>query len=208
VLALRFGAGAIGCRAVKAKSALALAPLLAACATAPTADDPQLQFFAALSGLCGQAFEGRVISSDAADRELAAQRLVMHVRECSESEVRIPFHVGDDRSRTWVVTRTASGLRLKHDHRHEDGSEDALTQYGGDTVAPGTAVRQEFPADPFSRDLFEREGIPQSAANVWAIEIHPGRTFAYELRRPGRHFRVEFDLGRPVPAPPPPWGAE
>jgi hypothetical protein len=31
--------------------------------------------------------------------------------------------------------------------------------------------------------------------------------FAYELRRPNRHFRVEFDLTRPVPAPPPPWGA-
>ena len=31
----------------------------------------------------------------------------MHVRDCSERELRIPFHVGDDRSRTWVVTRTA-----------------------------------------------------------------------------------------------------
>jgi hypothetical protein len=40
------------------------------------------------------------------------------------------------------------------------------------------------------------------------MEIHPGRTFAYELRRPNRHFRVEFDLSRPVPAPPPPWGAD
>ena len=48
----------------------------------------------------------------------------MHVRECSEDAIRIPFHVGEDRSRTWVVTRTANGLRLKHDHRHEDGSEE------------------------------------------------------------------------------------
>jgi hypothetical protein len=39
------------------------------------------------------------------------------------------------------------------------------------------------------------------------MEVHPGRMFAYELRRPNRHFRVEFDLTRPVPAPPPPWGA-
>jgi hypothetical protein len=57
----------------------------------------------------------------------------MHVRTCSENALRIPFHVGDDHSRTWVITRTENGLRLKHDHRHEDGSEDAVTQYGGDS---------------------------------------------------------------------------
>ena len=57
------------------------------------------------------------------------------------------------------------------------------------------------------RELFLREGIPQSATNVWAIEIEPGRTLAYELRRPGRFFRVEFDLTSPVPPPPAPWGA-
>ncbi|HEY0053631.1 MAG TPA: hypothetical protein VGB49_09480, partial [Caulobacteraceae bacterium] len=37
-----------------------------------------------------------------------------------------------------------------------------------------------------------------SNTNVWAMEVHPGRTFAYELRRANRHFRVEFDLARPV----------
>ena len=54
---------------------------------------------------------------------MMGQRLVMHVRDCSADEVRIPFWVGEDHSRTWVVTRTETGLRLKHDHRHEDGSE-------------------------------------------------------------------------------------
>ena len=142
-----------------------------------------------------------------ADRAFAGQRLVMHVRDCTDSEIRIPFQVGEDRSRTWVISRTASGLRLKHDHRHEDGSEDVLTQYGGDTVAPGTAQRQEFPADTFSRELFVRRNIAVSATNVWAMEVEPGRMFAYELRRPNRFFRVEFDLARPVAAPPPPWGA-
>jgi hypothetical protein len=53
----------------------------------------------------------------------------------------------EDRSRTWVITRTATGLRLKHDYRHTDGTPDALTMYGGDTVGPGTAQRQSFPAD-------------------------------------------------------------
>jgi hypothetical protein len=182
------------------------AAALVACATpsAPTAQD---QFFANLAALCGNAYEGRVVTTDAADAQFASQRLVMHLRECSDDEVRVPFHVGENRSRTWVITRTDSGLRLKHDHRHEDGSEDALTQYGGDTLGDGSASRQEFPADAFSKQLFRDNNIPVSVDNIWAMEVHPGRMFAYELRRPNRHFRVEFDLTRPVPAPPPPWGA-
>lgn len=179
---------------------------LAACSSAPP-PSPQNAFFAQLSELCGQSFEGRVVTTDAADAQFASQRLVMHVRECTSREIRIPFHVGDNRSRTWVLSRTENGLRLKHDHRHENGEADVLTQYGGDTDAEGAAVRQEFPADAYSRDLFVTNNIPQSVANVWAIEVHPGRIFAYELRRPNRHFRAEFDLTRPVPAPPPPWGA-
>jgi len=179
---------------------------LAACATLTS--QPQDAFMQRLATLCGQSFEGRVVTTDAADASFASQRLVMHVRTCNEHEIRIPFHVGEDRSRTWVITRTPSGLRLKHDHRHEDGSEDVLTQYGGDTVSAGTAGRQEFPADDFSKQLFRDNNIPVSVDNVWAMEVHPGRIFAYELRRPNRHFRVEFDLTRPVPAPPPPWGAD
>jgi hypothetical protein len=183
--------------------------LAAGCATTSDDGNPQSQFFSRLTALCGKAFEGRIASPPVeADASFAGKKLVMHVRNCSADEIRIPFHVGQDRSRTWVVTRTSSGLRLKHDHRHEDGSEDKLTQYGGDTANQGTAERQEFPADQFSQDLFVRENIPASTANVWAMEVHPRRMFAYELRRPGRFFRVEFDLTRPVAPPPPPWGSK
>jgi hypothetical protein len=180
---------------------------LSACVTAPSPGGPQRQFLERISALCGKAFEGRLVSQDPQDRDMAAQRLVMHVRECSPGAIRIPFHVGDNRSRTWVVSRTEAGLRLKHDHRHEDGREDQLTQYGGDTATMGSATRQEFPADRYSKDMFVRLNSAQSVPNVWAMEIVPGRTFAYELRRPGRFFRVEFDLTRPVAAPPPPWGS-
>ena len=187
---------------------VALALVLNACASTPTQTSPQNQFFASLRALCGQSFEGRVVTTDAADATFASERLVMEVRECNDTEIRVPFHVGENRSRTWVITRTGAGLRLKHDHRHEDGTEDTLTQYGGDTASEGTAERQEFPADEFSRTLFVNNNIPQSTTNIWAVELHPGRTFAYELRRPNRHFRVEFDLTAPIAAPPPPWGAE
>jgi hypothetical protein len=43
--------------------------------------------------------------------------------------------------------------------------------------------------------------------NVWAIELEPGRRYVYELARPGRLFRVEFDLTKPVAPPLPPWGS-
>jgi hypothetical protein len=189
------------------KRPVLLVLLLLGCSTSRPPAEPEASFFSNLLRLCGQAFEGRVTSPPVeADSAMASQRLVMHVRECSRDTIRIPFHVGENRSRTWVVIRTPGGLRLKHDHRHEDGSEDQLSQYGGDASGSGTQVRQEFPADLHSQELFVREGLLQSVPNVWALELEPGRRFAYELRRPGRFFRVEFDLARPVAAPPSPWG--
>jgi len=163
--------------------------------------DPQLVFWAALEALCGQAFEGRIVESEPPDASLEGQRQVMHVRSCEPGEIRIPYFVGADRSRTWVVTTTAAGLRLKHDHRHEDGTEDDVTQYGGDTEGRGADTGQDFHADAFTAGL-----VPTAATNIWTIEVVPGETFVYALRREGRRFRVEFDLGTPVEAPPPPWG--
>lgn len=192
---------------MKTKLAVLLLVATGSCASVP-AQSPQGDFWSRLSELCGHAFAGHVVSTDVADARFASQALIMHVRECTRDEIRIPFHVGEDRSRTWVITRMQSALRLKHDHRHETGAEDGLSQYGGDTLGPGHSNRQEFPADDFSRQLFRANDIPASAENVWAVELRPGDRFAYELRRPGRHFRVEFDLAASVPAPPPPWGAE
>jgi hypothetical protein len=162
-----------------------------------------------LAALCGQSFEGEITSPPVEmDGDFAGQRLVMHVRECFEDEVRVPFHVGDDHSRTWLITRLDDGrLRLKHDHRHEDGSEDTLTQYGGESVFPPVSARVEFPADQFSKDLFEREGIPVSMDNIWIMEV-TDTTFVYTLTRPNRLFEVTFDLTSPVDTPPTPWGWE
>lgn len=164
-----------------------------------------------LSPPCGSAYAGRMVSGDPLDADMAGRPMVLHVRVCDAGEVQIPFHVGDDRSRTWFLTQTPDGLRLKHRHRHSDGSLDSRSFYGGTAAGPATPLpgggwRQLFPADDDSKALFVAEGIPQSAANVWAIEHVPGRLFAYELRRAGRFFRVEFDLARPVALPPPPWG--
>ena len=178
------------------RAVLLLLLALGSCATKPPPAAPEDVFFTRLQALCGARFEGRLTTADAADAAMQGQRMVMHVRDCAPGEVRIPFQVGADRSRTWVVTRTAAGLRLKHDHRHEDGTEDARSNFSGVSRAPLSAERVEFPADAFSQALFTTQGIPQSSANVWALELRPGALFAYELRRPGREFRVEFDLSR------------
>lgn len=172
--------------------------------SAESSSTPQAAFWASLQSLCGNAYAGRLVESGPSDSTMARAELRMHVRECSADSIRIPFHVGDDRSRTWVLTRTEGGLRLKHDHRHEDGSEDSVTQYGGDARDAGTATTQEFGADAHTAAL-----IPAAATNVWTVEVVPGERFAYALRREGtdRRFRVEFDLAQAVPPPPAPWGA-
>lgn len=172
---------------------------------APAPEAERAAFWSALESLCGQAFEGGVVrdSPGSPDSPFTGVTLTMHVRECAPDEIRIPFHVGTDRSRTWVITRLPDGFRLKHHHLHDDGTPDAIHLYGGDTRSPGTGEWQEFPADSFTAEL-----IPAAAANVWTVEVIPGELFAYALRREGtdRAFRVEFDLTRPVAAPPPPWG--
>lgn len=212
------------------RAALRLAPtallLLAACATAvPPTADPQDAFWAALSSHCGKAYAGRMVTADAADADLAGRPMVMAVRDCSPASIAVPFHVQRadgswDRSRTWLVTRNAAGgLRLKHDHRHEDGTSDAVTMYGGDTATRGTPRAQSFPVDADSIASFTRAGLAASVTNVWTIAVDPagtaGGTYAYELRRTvaggapaERHFRVEFDLTRPIALPPPAWGWE
>ncbi len=130
----------------------------------------------------------------------------MHVRSASAERVEVALHVGADRSRTWIFTRTPTGLRLKHDHRHADGTPDELTFYGGHTDAQNSAWRQLFPVDAQSRALFDRAGRSVSNTNVWTVEMASGRLFSYQLSRPGRLVRLEFDLTRPVPPPPPAWG--
>lgn len=189
--------------------ALALASLLASAPALATATTPAERFLAAIAAECGKAYAGEIVANEPAipDDAFVGQRLVMHVRECSAGAVRVPFHVGEDRSRTWVLTRTKDGLHLAHDHRHEDGTPDQLTMYGGRTTEPGSDTVQRFPADTYSVGLFEREGRQVSIPNVWTIEFHPGSHAIYELARPGRLFRVRFDLTTPVEPPPAPWGA-
>lgn len=164
---------------------------------------PSALFWEKLSAHCGNAYEGKLVSPESDPR--FAGKLVMHVRGCEDGTLRIPFFVGEDRSRTWVLTMDEQNLiQLKHDHRHEDGSEDQVTQYGGKASNTGSANSQFFPADEFTAKL-----LPAAVGNVWWITVDE-TSFTYNLRRLGSntHFSVRFDLTKPVEIPAAPWGWE
>lgn len=159
-----------------------------------------IQFWNRLKKHCGAAYEG--VITDGATDDFKDRKLVMHVRGCEPGMIRIPFMVGENRSRTWVLTLKDSLITLKHDHRHEDGSPDKVTFYGGTAGNSGSPTLQVFPADEETRLM-----IPAAFSNVWWISIDD-QYFTYNLRRIGtdRLFTVKFDLRKPVPVPPAPWG--
>lgn len=190
-------------------SMLVAASSVAAARPAPLVSIPSHDgFFDNIAAHCGKAYEGKVsVDNAAGPSSFAGKKLVMHVRRCNERELQVPFHVGDDASRTWIITKTGSGLSLKHDHRHKDGSDDKSTMYGGHTLDVGFANAQSFPADQYSKELFVSQGIPQSMGNTWQMYIYP-KQFTYRLVREGREFRVDFDLTKPITPPSAPWGYE
>ena len=196
------------------KISLACFSVLATIATHAFATPPPLlstpeqdAFFDAIRSHCGSAFAGKIVEDTPASGAFANKPLVMHIRACDSAQLHIPFHVGDNASRTWILTKTGSGLSLKHDHRHEDGSADAVTMYGGHTLDEGFKQIQSFPADAVTQHLFSEQGLPQSVSNTWKVFIYSDK-FSYRLERPGRAFQVDFDLTQPIETPPAPWGYE
>lgn len=168
-------------------------------------EGPQDEFWANIEALCGQAFAGEAVDSPDDEGDFDGEEMIMHVRQCYDTEILIPLHVGDDHSRTWILTKGDDFIRLKHDHREEDGSEEEVSQYGGETADEGSATSQSFPADEFTAEL-----IPAAASNVWTIEIDPDEAFRYILVREetGARFEFAFDLTETVDTPPAPWGYE
>jgi hypothetical protein len=158
--------------------------------TAPRRDaQTQAAFFQNIKKLCGRTLEGATEFPPDPAHPLAGKRLVLAVGPCGEDEIRVPFHVGEDRSRTWILRLDAAGLVLRHDHRHPDGTPDEVTMYGGRAAAGGTARRQQFPADAETKKM-----IPDAATNVWTLELDEGG-LVYHLERHGKpRYRAVFKL--------------
>src|SRR5688572_6544343 len=115
--------------------------------------ETQKAFFENVKKLCGRQFEGETVFPSDVNHPMVGKKLVVRVETCSNKEIRMPFRVGEDKSRTWVLTMTKDGLLLKHDHRHVDGTPDLITDYGGLATASGTQFRQSFPADAATAKL-------------------------------------------------------
>ncbi|MCH3883004.1 hypothetical protein [Tenacibaculum aquimarinum] len=164
-----------------------------------------VKFWNSIKEHCGKAYEGEIVAGGKEGDGFTGKKLVMHIRYCEENTLRIPFFVGEDKSRTWVFTKSTDNLiTLKHDHRHKDGSEDKVTQYGGSSPNTGLANIQFFPADQETSDL-----ISYASNNVWWVTIDK-TSFTYNLRRisTNRFFSVKFDLTKEVDTPSAPWGSE
>lgn len=152
---------------------------------------------------CGKTFEGKIIKGGRKGDGFTGKKLIMHVKSCNENEILIPFNVGTNLSRTWILKKNNKGLiQLKHDHRKKDGSDDAITMYGGTTTNQGSKSLQVFPAD-----IETRENIAYAASNVWWITLSD-KEFTYNLQRIGtpRVFSVSFDLTKEKKTPKKSWG--
>lgn len=161
-----------------------------------------VQFWEKLKSHCGKAYEGKLADHIIND-DFSGKTLIMFVRSFDNGTITIPFYVGENKSRTWVLTLEKDRIRLKHDHRHQDGSEDKITQYGGTSTNEGLPHLQFFPADEETASL-----IPYASTNVWWITIDE-ESFSYNLKRIGTEnpaFNVIFDLKKPVANPGAPWG--
>ena len=153
-------------------------------------------FFETMRTFCGEEFYGETTYIIDPDDEMADAELYIHVAECDENEIRIPFHVDDNTSRTWILTMDDEGLLFKHDHRHEDGRPEDITNYGGYADHRGNAHRQYFPADEETAEM-----IPEAESNVWMIEVDlEEMKLIYDLQRHNEpRYRAEFVLMEEVP---------
>jgi hypothetical protein len=176
---------------------------LATCA--PTSDardvsreglDAQRAFFESMKAMCGETFGGRTVYAEAGDETFEPARLYFTVEECGENELRIPFVVAGDDSRTWILTLGDRGLTFSHEHLQADGAEYPTSGFGGHATDDGTATFQRFP------DFRATAATPAAERRVWKLRIDREHDlFVYDLDRGGRlAYRLVFHLGPPSPA--------
>jgi hypothetical protein len=148
-----------------------------------------------LESLCGKSFLGSEQYIKEGRESWAHKKFVMHVTKCDSNRVHIPFHLDEDHSRTWMFMVDEKGLRFRHDHRHEDGTPEDVTLYGGYADGTGNAFVQHFPADEYTKDM-----LADTNSRKWNIILGEDMSsFTYELEVQGELvFSAKFDLTIPV----------
>lgn len=173
---------------------LSLLLLISSLVSAQSPSDNQSAFLANLKTLCGNTYSGVVVHPETPPRGFT-DPLLAHFTVCDDHVVHIPFHVGENTSRTWMLTISEDGLLFKHDHRHPDGTPENMTEYGGWANDEGTPLMQRFPADEYTISL--RESLK---SHIWVIELSDDlSTYSYSLYLyENLYFRADFDLTNPV----------
>ena len=152
-------------------------------------------FIRNLNNLCGNSYQGEQTYRSHHGESWAERKMIMHVTVCEEDRVFIPFHIDEDRSRTWMFLSENGRLRFRHQHLHEDGTHEDDSMYGGYATDEGTAFIQYFPADDFTAEV-----IPGGEGNLWTVSMDEELTrFSYRLDRDGeKRFEIVFDLTKPL----------
>ena len=154
-------------------------------------NNEQTKFFKLLSRLCDKTYDGKTIYPNIPSDPFVGVKLSIYFEQCSNTEIQVPFHVGNDTSRTWIITKTDKGLLLKHDHRHKDGTPDEITMYGGYADINGSSISQSFHADEQTTQL-----IPAAKTNVWKLSFdNKAQTLTYYLERNSKkRYKAVFNL--------------
>ncbi len=157
--------------------------------------EAQRAFFENLRSHHGLSMTGHtVFSVPGPNDSMTGAKLTLRFERHSDTEVRVPFQVDEDHSRTWVITLTEEGLLLKHDHRDPDGTPHEVTEYGGWADDSGTAHRQFFAADEHTRELF-----PHANNAGWTLWFEPQKEqLLYYVENAGK-LRYRAVFSDPVP---------
>lgn len=158
-------------------------------------NEAERAFLDNLASICGKSFRGEETYMAPGRESWAEKDFVMHVTVCEDDRVHIPFHLDNDQSRTWMFLMEDKGLRFRHDHRHEDGTPEDQTLYGGYADGTGTEFQQNFPADDYTIELLD-----DTLGREWRVILDEDMsTFTYQLHYSSElMFEAQFDLTNPV----------
>jgi hypothetical protein len=170
---------------------------LAGCGAAPvveTTANPQRAFFDHIAARCGDEYPGRAVIAPETDDTFRPAFLGMRIETCTENQIRIPFIVDDDDSRTWVLTLDGGDLVFTHEHMLEGDTLSANSGWGGRAVAgSGTELFQHFPDH-----RWDPEHVPEENRSHWRMRLDPDHgQFVYYLDRGTTPaYRLVFHTGQ------------
>jgi hypothetical protein len=173
--------------------------LAAACAaevpaSAGGTETPQHAFFNALAERCGDEYPGRAIIAPESDDTFRPAFLGMKIATCTGDQIRIPFLVDGDESRTWILTLDDEGLLFTHEHMLEGDTLSSNSGWGGRAAwGTGTALFQHFPDH-----RWDAAQVPEERRSHWRMRLDAehGQFVYYLDRGVSPAYRLVFHMGQ------------